>query len=245
MTPADHSDTTSPGPGAGSVTVGEPESGLGEATGPPLVSVIVPMLDEIDWIEACIESFRAQDHPLDRLEVVVVDGGSTDGSRELVEALAARYRWLRLVDNPDRLASAAFNRGIEAARGDVICIVGAHAEVGADFLSRSVGALSETGAGGVGGRLRHDGTDPRQQAIGLAMTSRFGMASPVPLLDTTVRGGHDRSSRLPATCSKRSERSTNRSDATPTTSSTTASVRQDMHSCWIPRSSPCTGHAGP
>ncbi len=144
----------------------------------PLVSVVVPMRDEIDWIETCIESFRHQDHPLDRLEVIIADGRSTDGSRELVERLASEYDWLRLVDNPDRLASSAFNRGIEAAKGDVVCIVGAHAEVGPDFVSRSVAALEETGAGGVGGQLRHDGVDRTQQAIGLAMTSRFGMASP-------------------------------------------------------------------
>ena len=149
-----------------------------DTTVPPMVSVIIPMLNEAKWIERCVETFDSQDHPLDRLEVLVVDGGSTDGSREMVRDLGQERPWLRLVDNPDTLASAAFNRGIEASTGDVVCIVGAHAEVGPDFVSRSVAALEETGAAGVGGQLLHSGTTPVQSAIGLAMTSRFGMGSP-------------------------------------------------------------------
>lgn len=143
-----------------------------------MVSVVVPMLNEIDWIEAGIEGLGAQDYPLDHIEVLIVDGGSTDGSRALVQRLSEDRPWLRLIDNPDRLASAAFNRGIEASSGGVVCIVGAHASVGPDFVNRSVRALAETGAGGVGGKLLHEGTNPVQQAIGLAMTSPLGMASP-------------------------------------------------------------------
>lgn len=162
----------------GTRAAGVTESGTNAAHSPPLVSVVIPMLDELDWIEECIDSFRHQDHPLDRLQVLVVDGGSTDGSRELVAELEQANEWLQVIDNPDRLASSAFNRGIEAANGEVVCLVGAHASVGPDFVSRSVAVLTETGAGGVGGQLLHEGTDPVQQAIGLAMTSRFGMASP-------------------------------------------------------------------
>lgn len=160
----------------------EPGDGLGDdddgTTALPSVSLVMPMLDEIDWIERAVEALGAQDYSQELLQVLVVDGGSTDGSRELVAELAETRPWLHLVDNPDRRASAAFNRGIEAATGEIICIIGAHAEVGPDFVSASVAALEETGAAGVGGQLLHEGVDPTQQAIGLAMTSRFGMASP-------------------------------------------------------------------
>lgn len=144
----------------------------------PSVSVVIPMLNEAAYIDRCIETFDAQDYPTDRFDVFVVDGGSTDGSRERLAELAAERPWLHMVENPDRRASSAFNRGIEASDSSIVCIVGAHAEVGPDFISRSVAALAETGAGGVGGVLRHEGIDAKGTAIGLAMTSKFGMASP-------------------------------------------------------------------
>lgn len=162
----------------GSTREVDPEHRYATDNASPLVSLVVPMLDEINWIERAVEAFGAQEYPLEQLQVLITDGGSTDGSRELVSKLAESRPWLQLVDNPDRRASAAFNRGIEASKGEIICIVGAHAEVGPDFVRRSVAALEETGAGGVGGQLLHEGIDPTQQAIGLAMTSRFGMASP-------------------------------------------------------------------
>jgi len=145
---------------------------------PPTVSVVIPMRDEVGSIEACIRTFDEQDHPSEALDVVVVDGMSTDGSREVVERLAADRPWLRLVDNPDRIASAAFNRGLEAAKGDFVALISSHGSVGPDFVSRSLAVLEQTGAGGVGGKLVHEGHDPLSRAIGLAMTSPFGMASP-------------------------------------------------------------------
>jgi succinoglycan biosynthesis protein ExoA len=144
----------------------------------PVVSVIVPMLNEADTIRSCIGGLDAQLWPPALMDVVVIDGGSTDGSREVVGRLQADRPWLRLMDNPDRRAAAAFNRGVEAAKGEIVCLLSAHGEVGPTFIADSVRVLEETGAAGVGGVVEHSGTDRRSRAIGLAMTSRFGMASP-------------------------------------------------------------------
>src|SRR5690606_597341 len=88
----------------------------------PLVSVVIPMLDEVDHIDACLDGFAAQTYPLTHLELLVVDGGSTDGSRERVEKRMAEQPWLRIIDTPARRASAAFNRGAESASGQVVCL---------------------------------------------------------------------------------------------------------------------------
>ncbi|MGK2948761.1 MAG: glycosyltransferase family 2 protein [Acidimicrobiales bacterium] len=150
----------------------------GDDISPTTVSIIVPMLNERARIPACLAGLEAQTYPLERLEVLVVDGGSTDGSLDLVEELQEGRPWLRLVSNPDGRASAAFNRGVEAASGEVIVLLSSHGEVGSDFVELSVRSLAETRAGGVGGILRHTGDDPDGTAIGLAMTSPIGMASP-------------------------------------------------------------------
>lgn len=144
----------------------------------PMVSVVVPMLNESSFIGECLAGFAEQDYPSNRFEVLIVDGGSIDGSRELVETLAAKYSWIRIVENRARKAAAAFNRGVAAARGEVVCLFSAHGIPDVRYLSASVAALYETGAVGVGGRYLHVGLDPASNAIGAAMVSPFGMASP-------------------------------------------------------------------
>lgn len=144
----------------------------------PVVSVVIPMLDERGYIERCLEGFSRQTYPLDRLDLVIVDGGSTDGSRIIADAWAARHPWVRVVENPRKKASAAFNIGIGAAGGDIVCLFSAHGEPDPTYVERSVEVLRETGAAGVGGAYRHEGLDPVSNAIGLAMVSPFGMASP-------------------------------------------------------------------
>lgn len=144
----------------------------------PFVSVVIPMFNESRAIATCIESFDSQTYPSSRFEVIIVDGESTDDSRDIVEKLQTTRPWLRLVSNPDRRASSAFNRGIEASDAPVVAIVGAHATVGPDFLSRSIATLQKSGAAGVGGVLLHQGLDSKGTAIGLAMISKLGMASP-------------------------------------------------------------------
>jgi succinoglycan biosynthesis protein ExoA len=144
----------------------------------PSVSVIVPMLNENGFIVPCLEGFRAQSYPADLIEILVVDGGSTDGCREQVLDLGALDARIRLVDNPRRLAAAAANLGIANASGEVLCFLSAHGVPDPDYIADSVRALFDTGAVGVGGRYLHVGLDRRSRAIGLAMASPFGMASP-------------------------------------------------------------------
>jgi len=150
----------------------------------PVVSVALPMLNEAKYIVACLDSFAAQDYPLDRLDVMVIDGGSDDGSRLVVERYGESNPWVRLVDNPEGTASAAFNVGTYQAHGDVVCLFSSHGVADPDYISRSVAALHASGAAGVGGSYRHEGLDPVSNAIGAAMISRVGMASPHRFSDT-------------------------------------------------------------
>lgn len=144
----------------------------------PVVSIVIPMLDELGHIDACLDSFAAQTYPAACLELLVVDGGSTDGSRERIVERSTREPWIKLVENPARRASAAFNRGVEAATGEVVCLFSAHGVASPTYVEQSVRALRSTDAAGVGGQYHHVGTDRTSNAIGRAMVSPFGMASP-------------------------------------------------------------------
>jgi glycosyltransferase involved in cell wall biosynthesis len=158
-------------------------TGFAEATrtarpAEPIVTVAVPMLNESRYIIACLDSFAAQDYPLDLLDVMVIDGGSDDGCRMAVQAYADMNPWVRIVDNPDGTASAAFNIGMHQAYGKVVCLFSSHGVADPNYVSRSVEALHRSGAAGVGGSYRHEGLDAASNAIGKAMVSRVGMASP-------------------------------------------------------------------
>jgi len=142
----------------------------------PFVSVVVPVRNERRTIAACLDALVAQDYP--RLEILVVDGASADGTPDLVAAHAATDERIRLLSNPARHAAQAMNVGIAAARGDVVARVDGHAIVPADFLRRTVDALRRRrDVACVSGALTTVGATPTGRAIAAAMSSSAGVGS--------------------------------------------------------------------
>lgn len=132
---------------------------------------MLPTLQERAYIEGCLESLEAQDDERIR-EILVVDGGSTDGTRDIVEGWGGR---VRLVDNPRVTAAAAMNIGIEAAQGPVIMRADAHTTYATDYCRRSVDTLLATGAAVVGGPMRPVGDTPFGEAVSAVTTSPLGI----------------------------------------------------------------------
>jgi len=89
----------------------------------PSASLIVPCRNEKDSIEPCVRSLLAQELPVGSFEIIVADGLSNDGTREILARLAAEHAYLRLVDNPGRIVSTGLNTAICAARGRIIISV--------------------------------------------------------------------------------------------------------------------------
>lgn len=141
----------------------------------PLVSVVIPTLNEEGYITGLLDSLAAQDYGPERIEVLVADGGSTDGTRSLVMGYSAPFERLLLVDNPRVRATAGFNAGMRVSRGDCWIIIGAHSEVRTDFVRASVAALRRTGAACVGGPIETLGKSATGKAIAAAMSSPFGV----------------------------------------------------------------------
>lgn len=143
-------------------------------TSNPTVSVVIPCRNERRHIEVCLRSMFAQQVPPGGFEIIVADGLSDDGTREILERLAQEDGRLRLVDNPDRTTPCGMNAGIAIARGRYIAIAGAHSRYAADYLSQSVAVLEETAADNVGGAAICEGHTRVQRAIAAAHHSRFG-----------------------------------------------------------------------
>jgi len=139
------------------------------------VSLLICMRNEARYIEGCLRSILAQDYPAEFLQVLIIDGQSTDNSRAIVERLIANQPHCQLIHNPKMFQAAGWNIGIECARGDIIGIVSAHSELAPDYVSQAVSTLQRTNADLVGGPMRAFGQGAWAQVTALATSSPFGV----------------------------------------------------------------------
>jgi succinoglycan biosynthesis protein ExoA len=141
----------------------------------PAVTVIVPCRNEARHIDACLHSVLAFESPPGGFEVIVADGRSDDGTREIVTRIAAEDSRVRLVDNSGRTTPSGLNAGIRAARGEIIARIDAHTEYAPDYLRQCVEVLHETDADDVGGPWVARGHTYLQRSIAAAFNSPFAV----------------------------------------------------------------------
>ena len=103
-----------------------------------MVSVICPTYNEEKYIATCIDSILAQDYPQENLEILFVDGMSTDATRSIILSQAKEHNNIYLLDNPHRIVPYALNIGIEHAQGDMIVRIDAHASFPSNYISTLV-----------------------------------------------------------------------------------------------------------
>jgi glycosyltransferase involved in cell wall biosynthesis len=141
----------------------------------PVISVVVPCRNEKELTEDCICSILAQEAVPGALEVIVADGMSDDGTREIVARITKNEPRIRVVDNPGRIVSTGLNAAIRAARGQVIIRMDVHTRYARDYVQSCVTTLRHTGAENVGGPARTESSDYIQSAICAAYHSRFAV----------------------------------------------------------------------
>lgn len=114
---------------------------------PPVLSIVLPVLNEARDIGRLLDELRRQTSPPGGFEVLVADGGSTDATRAIVAERARTWPELRLLENPGRLSSAGRNVGARAARGEYVVFLDGHCHLPrADYLTRTVELFEATGA---------------------------------------------------------------------------------------------------
>lgn len=144
------------------------------------VSVIVPCRNETRFIRRCLDSLISQDYPKEQIEILVIDGMSEDGTRDIVKEYSERYSFVKVIDNPEKIVPTAMNLGIQSANGDIIIRMDAHARYEKDYISKCVKYLTESDADNVGGiwvtlpgRERH----LVAESIALALSHPFGIGN--------------------------------------------------------------------
>lgn len=112
----------------------------------PFISVVVPVYNEEEFISETMDQIAAQDYPKDRYEVIVIDGLSSDLTREIVTSLGESFENFKLLDNPKQLSSAARNIGFKNSRGEYIIVIDGHVYIENRHLFRDmVRIFAETG----------------------------------------------------------------------------------------------------
>src|SRR6266853_5523326 len=137
------------------------------------ISVIVACRNEIAYIHSFLDSLFWQDSGGTRIEVLIADGMSDDGTRQVLERYRRNFPTLLVIDNPDKITSAGLNAAIHAARGEIIIRMDAHTEYAPDYIRRCLEVLNETNADNVGGPALTRASGYMAHAIALAYHARF------------------------------------------------------------------------
>lgn len=144
------------------------------------VSIILPIFNEMKYIHQLFDSLLQQDYPKDRLEIILVDGRSEDGTREEIKRIISSRLELNhisiyVLDNPDRIVPCALNMGIKEANGKYIIRMDAHAEYAPDYVTKCVEWLEKTNAANVGGPMIAVSNGCIGKSIEFAHHCRFGL----------------------------------------------------------------------
>lgn len=137
------------------------------------ISIIIPTYNEVTYIDKCLKSIFAQTISQENVEIIVVDGGSTDGTKSIV----SKYKNVILLDNPKKLVTYALNIGIENSSGDYIIRMDAHSNYEQDYIEKCIYYLKETGADNVGGVAKTVGIGFCGQGNAEILSSKFGVGN--------------------------------------------------------------------
>jgi succinoglycan biosynthesis protein ExoA len=137
------------------------------------VSVLVPVLNEERYIAQSVAAMQRQRFP-GRIELLFVDGGSSDRTREILESLAAGDDRVRVLDNPRRTSTSGLNVALSHARGQWVVRMDAHTVYPDDYVALGVRRLQQGGTRWVSGPQLPKGHGRVSRTVALALSSPLG-----------------------------------------------------------------------
>ena len=162
------------------------------------ISIIIPIYNEEKYIKACIQSILDSDFPKENMEILLVDGMSSDRTREIIQNLSAEYNFILLLDNQKKTAPIAMNIGVKEAKGEYIFILSAHARYDVNYFGTLVEYINTLNADCVGGVLETDvkNKNIKSNAIKEVLMHPFGVgnasfrigSNEIRLVDTVAFG---------------------------------------------------------
>lgn len=140
----------------------------------PLVSIIMPSLNEAEYIRKAINTLL-DDFVRANAEILIADGMSTDGTREIIKDLIQKGCPIHLLDNKKKYQVYGLNLAIKEAKGNIIVRTDAHASYPKGYVQKCVELLEKTGAMNAGGIMKPKGVPTLQSAVASAMQHPLGV----------------------------------------------------------------------
>jgi len=116
----------------------------------PTISIIIPILNEEKYIANCLDSIVQSDYDTDKIEVLLVDGGSRDKTVEIIKKYQKQYFFLKLLTNRKKIVPVAMNIGIKESKGEYIIRLDAHSSYPKDYFSKLINWHQKLNAQNVG-----------------------------------------------------------------------------------------------
>jgi len=144
-----------------------------------MISIIIPIYNEEKYIAACLDSVLSCDYTHEAMEILLIDGMSTDRTREIVREYQNRYSHITLIDNPKKIVPVAMNLGIKEAKGEYIIRLDAHASYPKDYFSKLIAWHQKLNASNVGAVWETSvlNKTPTSCAIKKVLTHPFGIGN--------------------------------------------------------------------
>jgi len=136
-------------------------------------------LNEEKYIAICLDSLLESDYDKSKMEVLVVDGMSSDKTREIVRDYAEKYSYIQLLDNPDKIVPKAMNLAIAEASGEYIVRLDAHSKFPKDYFSKLIYYSQKLNADNVGATVLTDvkNKNKKSNSIKSVLSHRFGVGN--------------------------------------------------------------------
>jgi glycosyltransferase involved in cell wall biosynthesis len=143
------------------------------------VSIILPVRNEILTIEKTIEGILSQDYPKSRMEILIADGNSDDGTNNIIKEYAKKEPLIKYIFNKNRIVPTSLNLAIKASKGEIIVRMDAHNFYPDNYISTLVRYLTEYDAGNTGCVIKTIPSSDKKvsKAIATGLSSPFGVGN--------------------------------------------------------------------
>ena len=140
-----------------------------------MISFILPIRNEAKLISKTVNSILNQKFNDRRFEIIISDGESNDGTKQIIEKLGKKHKEIKVINNPEKISASGFNKALTICTGDIIIRVDGHVILDENYLENYYAVIKKVDADCIGGKTIHVGLGLIGKSISLAQSSKFGV----------------------------------------------------------------------